>query len=520
MIYINYKAMKKIQYLVLLLLVSSTLAGQNMVDALRLSDNRLQGTARASAMGNAFGALGGDFTSTSINPAGIGLYRSSEFVITPKFGKTDVDGSYLNRTFTESKYNISVPNMGYIANINTNRTSESSLVSFSIGIGYNRLNNYNINKLVNGSGATSSMLDQFALNSDGYSPSQLDAFYEELAAYDESTGIGTDLLYSEDGIYAHDMQVEPFTDNFTNYEHSQRKSFSQKGNVDEYVISAAANFNHKLYVGATIGIQDIYFREYTTLLEYDINYGSTLPTTYLNDYSFNTNLRTTGSGYNIKLGAIYKPINDLRLGFAYHSPTFYQLHDNFNNNMYSSITYSDGEGTYEANSPIGNYDYEMQSPMKAIFSAAYVIGKAGLLSIDYEFVDYSSIKMQDGSDGYDFFSENEDIQEAYKAVGNIHIGGEYRLTDSFSLRGGYEYYPSPFNQNAFGADQPNSNANESAISAGFGWKQGGFFFDMAYKHSTSTNYLNLYDVPESVEAPVGKFENMSDYATFTLGFRF
>ena len=52
---------------------------QDLMDALRYSNIAVSGTARAGAMGNAFGALGGDFTSASINPAGLGLYRSSEF---------------------------------------------------------------------------------------------------------------------------------------------------------------------------------------------------------------------------------------------------------------------------------------------------------------------------------------------------------------------------------------------------------------------------------------------------------
>ncbi|MGD9931052.1 MAG: OmpP1/FadL family transporter [Mangrovibacterium sp.] len=513
--------MKKIQYIIVLLFISTTVFGQNMVDALRLSDYRLQGTARATAMGNAFGALGGDFTSASINPAGIGLYRSSEFVVTPMFGKTDVDGSYLGRTMTESKYNISIPNLGYVANFNSNPNNTSGLVSVSFGIGYNRLNNYNVEKLVEGHNATSSLLDLFTLNADGYAPSQLDAFYEQLAAYDNVTGIGTDLIYSdENNVYAHDMQRYPYTDDFTNYEHNQRKTFSQRGSIDEFVLSLAANFNHKFYLGATVGIHDVYFKENTSLYEYNINYAGAQLDTYLNDYSFNTYLRTTGTGFNLKLGAIFKPIDALRLGVAFHSPTFYDLHDAYDNSMESYITYADGAEYYQAYSPYGDYDYKLETPMKAIFSAAYVIGKAGLISVDYEYVDYSTMKLRDGGGSYNFFDENQDMEEAYKAVGNLHVGAEYRVTNNFSLRGGYEHYPSVFNKNAFGSYQPNSDASTSTYSAGFGWKMNGFFVDMAYKHSSNDNNLNLYDVPASVASPLAKFETMKDYITLTFGFRF
>jgi hypothetical protein len=36
-------------------------------------------------MAGAFGSLGGDFASVSQNPAGLGVYRSSEFTITPEY---------------------------------------------------------------------------------------------------------------------------------------------------------------------------------------------------------------------------------------------------------------------------------------------------------------------------------------------------------------------------------------------------------------------------------------------------
>ena len=109
------------------------------------------------------------------------------------------------------------------------------------------------------------------------------------------------------------------------------------------------------------------------------------------------------------------------------------LYEVITNSMESYITYADGSANYEAYSPYGDYDYKLETPMKAIFSAAYVIGKAGLISVDYEYVDYSTMKLRDGGDGYNFLDENQAIEEAYKAVGNLHIGAEYRVTNNFSL---------------------------------------------------------------------------------------
>ena len=66
--------MKKITYILFsLLILSAPLFSQGEVDALRFSREDLLGTARAMSMGGAFGALGGDLTGVSINPAGIAV---------------------------------------------------------------------------------------------------------------------------------------------------------------------------------------------------------------------------------------------------------------------------------------------------------------------------------------------------------------------------------------------------------------------------------------------------------------
>ena len=489
--------MKKIHYILVgMLLLSTTAMGQNLVDGLRYSDYRIQGTARSASMGNAFGALGGDFTSASINPAGLGIYRSNEFVFTPTFGKTNVDANYLNQTTSDSKYTMSVPNMGYVATFMNKGELGNSLVNFNIGFGYNRLNNFNMRKMVEAVNSNSSLLDDFVAQANNGNWSN---YYEELAWQ-------TDLLIhdNDNNVYFSDIAE-------AGYGQSQRKSFSQKGSIDEYLLSMAANFNHKFYIGATVGFHNVDFKETTSLYENDTN--NNIP--YFNDLTFNTFLHTTGTGVNVKLGAIFRPIDALRFGIAVHSPTFYRLHDSFDNTMSSYITYDDGSQDYTSSSPIGDYDYHLETPMKAIFSAAYILGKSAILSVDYEYVDYSTIKLTNGGNSYDFFNENQDIKEAYKAVGNLHLGAEYRLTNEFSLRGGYESYPSPFNSQAFNSSQPNSGITNSAVSAGLGFHQGGFFLDMAYKHAMGENYSEIY-----TGSDLAKFTANKDQLIMTLGFRF
>ncbi len=477
---------------------------QGMVDALRYSFTQINGTARAGAMGNAFGALGGDYTGVGINPAGIGIYRSGELAFTPSFGQTSIDGTYLNSVANDSKYNFSLNNISYVGTIKTGSDEGSGLVSVNIGVGYNRLRDFNQNSLFAGNNAKSSILDNITENANRNNWSD---FYEELAW---KTDV---LLYDQNA-------KEYWTDiHDAGYGQSQRKMIETRGTMDEYNVTLGLNLNHRLYLGAAIGIQDLYFKESTQFFEEDVN--GKIP--YFDDLEFRTLLRTSGTGYNGKLGVIFKPNNSLRLGASIFTPTFFRLHDTFETAMFTNLTYKDGPGSYDESSPLLEYDYDMETPLRATLSAAYLMGKKGLVSLDYEIVDYSSAKLRNGGNGETFFYENQDIAEAYRAVGNIRIGGEYRMNDNISLRAGYQLYPSAYKPQAFGTDQPNNDANLSVLSAGLGYKTGGFSFDIAYRYNTLTEYNLPYPAPESNNYPapgMAKFDSKQNQIMFTLGFRF
>lgn len=499
--------MKKFVYTIGLLLIAGGLFAQDLNDALRYSDYHLNGTARSAAMGNAFGALGGDFTSLSINPAGAAVYRSGEFTITPSIGNISTDGTYMGNVVNDSKYKMSLNNIGYVASIPTGSNSESGLVGLSFGIGFNRLADFSRSMMAGASNVNNSLLNYFInnMNSD-YSyykdnEQNLDPYYERLAwdAY---------LINRDDNANEYFNDI---TDN--GYGQSARKTTNQSGYINEYLLSFAANFNHKFYIGATLGIHDVYFKENADIYEWDAN--NNIP--YFNDFTFSTYLKTTGTGYNFKIGAIFKPTNSLRLGIAVHSPTFYKFSDLYDSRMQSSITYlSDGATEKYDVSPdkAGVYDYEIQTPLRAVFSGAYVIGKKALVSVDYEVVDYSTIKLKNGSEGYAYYDENNTIQNAYRAVGNLRLGGEYRVNNFFSLRAGYENNPS-----ALKSAYANGNDTKySTVSGGFGFNQGGFFFDAAIKHVMSKDYLKFYPDPNASE--MAKYSNSLNNVILTLGYRF
>ena len=506
---------KYFSILLLALFMPYFMQAQDLLDALRYSNIQVSGTARAGAMGNAFGALGGDFTSISINPAGLGVYRSSELTVTPKFTYGKTEGNYMNTLMEDTKYNFALNNLSYVTVIPTASRSDVGLISVNLGIGYNRLKDFNNNSLIGASGVTSSFLDDLTENANGEDPNlswedSWSDYYEQLAY--ETWALNQD---EETELWHHDMQKNPFDQEIENYPVSQRKSISRSGSIDEYSFAVGLNFNHKVYLGATLGVTDIYYRESSTYEEWDADNNVSNYT----DMQFDSYLRTTGTGYNFKFGIIYKPINEIRLGASIHTPTFYDLHDFFHTEMYSSNFNNPDANFNEALSPLNNFDYQLNTPFRATFSGAFVIAKKGLISIDYEYVDYSSAKLRDGN----FIDANQEIKDVLKSVGNIRVGGELRATNNLSLRAGYEYYPSAYKSASLGNEQFKSNDKLSVYSAGLGYRFSNFTFDLAYRLTDMEEYELPYSAPVSGIYPVpqaAKFDGLTHDVMFTLGFKF
>ena len=224
---------------------------------------------------------------------------------------------------------------------------------------------------------------------------------------------------------------------------------------------------------------------------------------------FRENLRTTGNGYTFKLGAIARPIDMLRIGFAYHLPTFYNLNDRFTTEMEAFIDPAEGYAKQVAYSPIGDYDYKLKTPSKLIGSMALTIGKVGLVSVDYERVDYSKAKL-DAQD-YDFFNENSEIKGLYRNTNNLRLGGEMRFGTAY-FRGGYSFYQSPYVSN-----EANTDANINTYSAGLGMRGRYFFVDFGFSNSNVEEVYYMY-VPQMTDGSRNK--SIGNNMIMTIGYRF
>jgi len=134
--------MKNNLYITLIALLSSSFAlAQNSVDVLRYSQTNVGGTARSMAHGGAFGAVGADFSSLSINPAGIGLYKKSELSLTPTFYLSNVNSDLNGHSGFDHKNNFNMNNYGLV--LVSGSAKKKGWKYFQFGLGVNRLENFN-----------------------------------------------------------------------------------------------------------------------------------------------------------------------------------------------------------------------------------------------------------------------------------------------------------------------------------------------------------------------------------------
>jgi long-subunit fatty acid transport protein len=506
--------MKKILLTVFTIACIFSIASAQYVDqALLFSQQYYGSTARSKAMGNAFGALGGDFSSLSINPAGIAIYQKSEVSLTANLlNLNNTQSTYQGQTGDDRSTTFNFRNFGYVF-AQPADANNSGVVSWSLGIGFNRLNSFNQNIYTQAQNSPYSRTDVFAANTNGISSNSLlseNNPYQNVNIPWESEMAWQTYLIDVSNPDANGVGNQYQSILFQNELVNQTESINREGYINEYPITFGANFDHRFYLGATLGLHDLYYSETRT---YGENGG-------FGNFDYMSYASARGFGYNLKIGLIYKLNEALRLGAAIHTPTFYDLKESYNSVMSSNLqnVSAAADGPHTESTPIGDYQYKMESPFRCIASIAYQFGKKGLISLDYEYVDYSKAKLRQGRDGYNFASENQEISTIYNPVSNIHIGGELRATDALSLRAGFESFGNPYKTVINGVSQPNKDFSFNTINCGLGYRVDNVFIDMAYSLGTKTNYMYIYQIPGVDVSPV-KYHNLNHELVLTIGIK-
>ena len=456
-------------FLAAILLLGVTVLGvaQNDIDAFRFSQSDYEGTARFMGAGGAFSAVGAEFSALNVNPAAIGVYKKSEITFTPLVISIYNDNALYNgHNSRTSNVKYSLANAGGAFRIGLNQ--ENGWKSINLGFGYNRTQDYNNTFRIEGNSHNSSMMDVYLADVQG----------KNLGNINDG-----ELLAWKTYMLDYDSINNRFFSPFAGKSLHQKLVSECSGANDEMAFSIGSNYNDQLFIGATIGVPIINYNEKTKYTEADES-----GTNYISDFLITENLRIRTAGVNLKLGVIYQPVDFVRIGAAFHTPSYFgRVRSNYTKTMTSYYPDGRNSGTYENNYA---FNYTLTTPLRAIGSVAFLIKKRAFVSAEYEFTGMGMSRMS--SNEYSFDEENQAIQDKYGACHTVRIGGEVYVTNSFLLRAGYN-----FKSSAYRKSVDNNNAMHTA-SAGFGFRTKYFFCDFAYVFKTKTENVWLYD-PDFVD---------------------
>jgi long-subunit fatty acid transport protein len=498
--------MKKIMIIAAIFLTAaSTALSQTSADALRYSRIDIGGTARYIGLSGAFGALGADFTTSSTNPAGIGLFKSSEFSNTAAVHIGSVESAGNGFKGNDSRTNFYLGNIGLVMTSKIKSDPKKPgwrYVSFATGL--NRLSDFNYRVDMATKNQANSMLDTYVNAADGINFHDIEDDPWGEYAFDLNPAWWNWMLDLVPGTTDSATYYSPIPQNVNKI---QSKQITSYGSMNEYVFSFGANYNERLFLGMTFGIPMIRYYESSIYSEDAIGNSNLI---YFDKIE---SLETHGTGFNLKVGFIYRVADWFRFGGAFHSPSWFGSMTDYWNVTHVSEYHDPPEaGTTEtyfvSNSPSGTYEYNLRTPMRFQGNLAFIIGNIGLVSADYEFANYGQAEL-DAYD-YNFSKENASIENSYMSTHHIRVGTEWRY-QIFSFRAGAKYFTSPYQDNL-------NDGSRMGFSGGIGLKQGWFFLDLAYAYRNMKDDYYFYNTPGVVADPVAN-STTDHYILLTWGLK-
>ncbi len=495
-------------------------------DALRYSWYSQAGTARNMAIGGAMGSLGGDITATFVNPAGIGFYKTGEFVFSPGVFMNNNKANFRENISSVKKSTLNFGATGFIlGNSNSRKKGNSNAFSLVINqsvnfnnlITYRGLNNY------------SSLAEQFAeeFAKSGFSINDV-LYSNSPLPYGAAPALYTYLIdtVTINGHTFIKAAPEYLLDSGNAVQQDMRKVTG--GGVYDFAVAYAHNYQDKFYWGITLGIPIVDYKSNTTFTETDT---SSNIFNHFKSFTYQDEFTTSGVGFNLKLGAIFKPTEHVRIGLALHTPTYMLLTDTrtttFNTNLESPTgqpqSFSTSSQTF-TNNQAGESKYTQTSPWKAIISGSYVFREIenvkkqrGFITADIEYVNHRGSRFSSDNQNITanekayYKSLNKVVMNQYKGAFNFRVGGELKF-DIIMARLGFAYYSNPYKDNAF-------KGNQMLLSGGLGYRNKGFFVDITYVHKVTKDVNFPYRLEDRANT-YASLDQKQGNVVATIGFKF
>lgn len=521
------------------LLIPSTIEAQSAVDAYQLTPYQLRGTARFVAMGGAFTSLGGDLSSLGQNPAGLALYRSSDLGFTFDVGRRDYSATTSTGSFSNGHWKAYFDNVGYAGVIRL----DGAMKNFNWGITYNR--NVSFDRRIQGYNdvTSGSLTNYIASFSNGVSSDYL----VDAGSNDPYTN-GEDWLSA---LAYNSFMINNPVDQTEYYQGLYKSGTSSDalyavhewGYEDEYNIDFAGNVSDKVFWGIGVGIVDY---NYNCETEYSESMSGANVYDYANDdltdgdayFNLYNSKHISGTGANLKIGVIVRPIEALRIGVAVHTPTWMGL----THTGYGDVEYEYNTDLTERSisgyncTPTYEYRSRLHTPWRFMVGASTVLGGKAIISADYERIAYDDMRVYYESSSFfgGTFVKDEavcdDIKNYFQAADVFRLGAEYRLTGSLSARAGYNYQHSNARSTVLDGNtmvytagtDPSYTFDKDVhnICVGIGYRSGMWYFDATFQHTTRKSVYHAYTPWSGNVSPSASVSANNNCLVISTGLRF
>ena len=404
---------------------------QNQVDVFRLSYDMFVPSARAQGMGGAFGAIGADPSSAFINPAGVGLYKTSVMDLGVQLISRTQQARF-NGTDGEQKntdLDVMLP-IDHFTWVRSYPTKNKDWRMFNIALSHGKLAMYQKNFEISANTQGTSRLDAFAVEAQGYNFGELNSIRPFSAG----------LAWQTYGIDTLPGSTNTYYSNYYGGNVQQSQMVAQDGKKSDFGGVFSANYRDQLYLGMSLSLQSFSFSEKIIHQEKFPDTGEILQ---LMEYS--TELEMQGTSAQWRWGVIWIPERYpwARLGLAYHSGVNFYCTDNYFADMTTQFT----GANYQYSSPINELNYYIRTPRKWQLNTAFNVGDRWLLAGDVEQQDFRKGNIEGaGSNTYGYQSENSLIEEQGNLCTRLRLGVEFRAIGPLRLRAGWDYQSAPYAQ--------------------------------------------------------------------------
>ncbi len=480
--------------------------------------------ARIQGIGGAATAIGGDISSASVNPAGLGFLQRSEITFSPSLSFLGSDATYnlgsQNAPTEDAKLNFNFSQLGGAFVLPSNNSSGYKGGAFSIS--YSRLNSFHRRTSYEGTNSQNSIIDYFLNQADGIPWNSIypsEGATDLLALAYDAYLINEDFDYDNGGQNTY-YSIVPIAPTL------QRETIDYSGSQSQWNFSYGGNYNDKLFFGAGLGIQSFKYSE-EKRYEETVTGEPTDPTQIksLNSLIIGENLSISGTGVNLTAGVIYRPVYAVRVGASITTPTYFSVNDTYNASLdalYNNFYFGDdGNGDpivlNDVNGTTLDIEstYNMTTPLRASLGAAFFVGKFGFISADVDFINYESSKLLSPPQEFNFTADNQTIKNLYASTMNYRLGAELRL-NTFYLRGGVGLYGNTRKEEF---RNENDDAFQTRISGGLGIHKKAFYIDLAVVQQVTNTAYTPYNLPDNSN-PTIDIKNTTTNVVATVGFHF